>query len=130
MEKSHMLLVLLTVMLVKTAEAQVDSSQHAPGKKPPVTEGPSRTKQSPSQADQFRKEDRIIVEREKLPDVLRRTLNESDRYKGWQNSTIYFDRSVKQYILHLGEANTTRTYRFDEDGKPVNQEDVIRKNDQ
>jgi hypothetical protein len=131
MEKSSIAIALLSMMLVRAVNAQTDTSDHSTGKpKPELNQGPSQTKQSPSQAAQFKKEDRIIVERDKLPDALRQTLEEGQQYRGWDHSTIYFDRTTKEYILTLTDPNSTRTFRFDESGKPVTNDSPAKKQDQ
>lgn len=120
MEKSPIAIALLSMLLVRAVNAQIDTTRHVEhDQKPGLNEGPSSTKQSPSQAPQLRTEDRIVVEPAKLPGVLRKTLTEGMQFRGWENSTIYFNRSRKLYELTLTATNSTRTYYFDETGRPV-----------
>jgi hypothetical protein len=40
-------------------------------------------------------------------------------YKGWENSTIYYNRQNSEYSLDLGTGDQVKNYRFDRDGNPV-----------
>jgi hypothetical protein len=116
MEKSPVLIALLTMMMVKSVNAQIDSTHQDNTQK-----NQSRTLY---ERDKFRKEDRILVNAEGVPSALKKTLDANKKYEGWQRSTIWFDKTVKQYLLHLTDSATgTRTYKFDENGKALDERD-------
>lgn len=58
------------------------------------------------------------VQPDQMPTGLRETL-QSDTYKGWDRSTIYYDRGSNQYSMDLNTGQGVKTYRFDESGKPM-----------
>ncbi len=82
-------------------------------------------------ADQ--KEERFVVNGNNLPSKMVDVLTREEKYKGWKNSTIYFEKNTEQYLVNIQSANSTRTYRFDKDGNeiidstPVNPADRARK---
>jgi hypothetical protein len=67
------------------------------------------------------------VEAAKIPKRLRETLQDKEVYDGWEQGQIYFDKSVKQYLVRIREAKAVRTYSFSEEGAVVSfaEEDVI-----
>jgi hypothetical protein len=85
-----------------------------------------------STSDQgYRKEEREVIEHDKLPASLKKTLQEGDQYKGWESATFYLDKTSKQYLVELGTTSDKRIYRFDENGKAVRGNvSVKEKNDQ
>jgi hypothetical protein len=70
-------------------------------------------------APQWRVEDREELGREKLPATLLQTLN-SDRYKGWENATIYRNKQTDEYMLIMSDGSEPRTFFFDKTGNAVN----------
>ena len=117
----------LGVLLLTSATAQIDSTHSTGRKKQPVlSHGPSRTKQSPSQMEQYRKEDRLKVEIDQIPDALRLTLEGAETYRGWHYGEFYLDRTNNQYILHLTEDNSTRTFVFDQEGQLVSNKKPVK----
>lgn len=79
----------------------------------PQTPTPAR------QGDQYRTQDRMVVPQDQIPSNLRQTL-EGTQYKGWENSTIYQDRTTGEYSMDLNNGTTTpRTYRFDKNGRVI-----------
>jgi hypothetical protein len=79
----------------------------SPAAQPSTTFTPSNngTQISPLQADQ-------------IPNSLRQTL-QGDMYKGWENSTIYYDRSTNEYSMDLDTEAGARSYRFDDNGNAI-----------
>jgi hypothetical protein len=71
---------------------------------------------------QWRNEDRVVVRTNEIPESLKVTLN-GDQYKGWENSTIYRNRSTNEYMIEIRDGSTTRTHYFDKDGKAINTND-------
>jgi len=62
--------------------------------------------------------DRVRVQASDLPASMRQTLSGA-QYKGWETAPIYMNKSTNQYSLDLQNNGTTRTYTFDQNGKPV-----------
>jgi hypothetical protein len=116
MNKSCIAIAVLSVLLVKSANAQVDSSRHSISAKA-VKVGSSDVKQSPSKEVLFKKEDRVELQIDQIPDALRLTLEQGKDYRGWHNAVIFLDRSTKEYTFHITDSTaTTRTFKFDENG--------------
>ncbi|HYC84634.1 MAG TPA: hypothetical protein VEB86_05400, partial [Chryseosolibacter sp.] len=78
------------------------------------TMGPVQTDQP---SIQWRTEDRVVVTAGEVPSGLRLTLSGDDRYKGWENSTIYRNRTTNDYMVEIRDGSTTNTYYFDSEGK-------------
>ena len=107
------MIALLTMMMVKSVNAQIDSSNN------------DKTQKSQSgplyDADKFRKEDRIPVKLEGVPSGLKQTLDSDKKYIGWEQSAIWFDKTTKEYLVHITDSSATRTYKFDEKGKALDE---------
>jgi hypothetical protein len=80
---------------------------------PPVTPA------QPPQSDGDRKEDRVLIKKEELPPNLKDTLDRNEKYKGWEEGTIYLDRSTDQFFIHVISENKTETFRFNKAGMPI-----------
>jgi len=106
-----------------TVYAQQDTSRNKPiAPTPSPTQAPTPQPQTTTparQQDQYRTQDRVLVPQEQVPSPLRETL-QGNQYKGWENSSIYQDRTTGEYSLDLKTGTTTpKTYRFDKNGKMV-----------
>jgi hypothetical protein len=66
--------------------------------------------------------DLIKLKTADIPSSLRQTLQKS-KYKGWENSMIYKQKSTNEYIVEIMENGKARTYRFDENGEPLKKDD-------
>jgi hypothetical protein len=67
--------------------------------------------------------DLIQVQRDQLPGAMVETL-QNPTYSGWENSTIYYNRSANEYSLDVGSGTDIKNYRFDSNGNPVQQDSV------
>ena len=93
------------------ANAQSSDTTKRPAKAP--------TTQSPQQSNQMtQKKDLIKVQTAEVPAPLRKTL-EDPMYVGWENSTIWRNKTTDEYTIELMSGTTTKTYRFDKTGKPI-----------
>jgi hypothetical protein len=99
-------LILTTIMVVAQDSLRVEPM-------PPAT--PARP--SPTEAD--RKEDRLLMENGELPPTLKNILDSDEKFKGWEEGTIYLDRTSGQFLLHIIRENKTETFRFDKEGTPI-----------
>jgi len=67
------------------------------------------------------KEDRVEVPSPDMPESLVNTLENDSLYEGWKGGKVYLEKNTNEYILHLTDENEgTKTYRFDNNGNPVN----------
>jgi hypothetical protein len=64
------------------------------------------------------KKDLIRVQTNDVPAALRKTL-EDPMYAGWENSTIWRNKTTDEYTVEILNGTTTKTYRFDKNGKPI-----------
>lgn len=64
-------------------------------------------------------EDKIKITSAEFPEAIKRTLNAGAEYEGWQKGSAYKSKDGKMYILMMSEADTTRTFRFDKNGKLI-----------
>jgi hypothetical protein len=119
MERNVIAIALLSLALVGSVNAQVDS----PKKQQKNNEIESKTiATDPSAAAiaEPTKEDRVAVQIDEIPDLLRLTLEQDKKYRGWHFAEIYLDRSMKEYLFHITDSNKiTRTFKFDENGKEI-----------
>jgi hypothetical protein len=74
------------------------------------------TTQSTEYQQQWRDEDREQLTRDDLPTGLIETL-ESGQYEGWENATIYRNKTSSDYMLVIQDNGNTRTFYFDKEGK-------------
>lgn len=109
--KNVLALLFVLVNFASVAVAQ-DSLQVQPT--PALPQGQHGT---PGEAE--KKEDRISIRVSDIPEKMRASLDGNEKYKGWEDGQIYFDRSADQYLVHVVEKNTTRTYRFDKKGNEI-----------
>jgi hypothetical protein len=111
----------LTGMLmfgVMCVNAQTDSVNQT------TPEHPSM--QQPSQeSTQYSAGQRVRVPASQVPTSLRQTLKGS-QYSGWENSTIYLDKSTNEYSLDMMDNNNLKTYRFDQNGKAISDKSSIK----
>lgn len=67
--------------------------------------------------------DMMRVEKEQLPDEMVEKLS-NPLYKGWESSTIYYNRGTNEYSFDIRSDTEIKNYRFDADGNPVEQKDL------
>lgn len=65
--------------------------------------------------------DMTTLKSTEIPAALRETL-QAPQYKGWDASTskIYRNQTSDLYVVQIQDGTMTKTYRFDKDGKPIN----------
>jgi hypothetical protein len=87
---------------------------------PSGTSGSTLSTESSSQqpSNAWRTEDRVIVITDEIPSGLRATLND-DKYKGWENSTIYRNRKSNDYMIEIRDGSNAKVYYFDKDGQVI-----------
>ena len=106
------------------AYAQVDTTstpqrsapqQSTPQVAPPQQESQNASDPSKTQIDT---KNMIQLQASDVPGSLKRTL-QAPEYEGWENGTLYKDKSNNHYILQIQNGGKTRTYHFGSDGKPT-----------
>ena len=65
------------------------------------------------------KEDRVEIQKDELPAAMKTALNSDAKYKGWEDSPVYYERNTDQYLIHITGENSTQTFRFDKKGTPI-----------
>jgi len=83
---------------------------------PSGTSGTTLGTEQPSVS--WRPEDRVVILTDDIPSSLRVTL-EDEKYKGWENSTIYRNRQTDEYMIEIRDGSSSRIYYFDKDGKAI-----------
>lgn len=68
----------------------------------------------------WRTEDLESVSREDLPDALQQTLSSPD-FEGWEDATVYRNRSTGAYMVVMDNNGTPAILHFDRDGKQIMQ---------
>ena len=65
--------------------------------------------------------DMTALKSTEIPANLRETL-QGPSYKGWDASTskIYRNQTSDLYVVQIQDGTMTKTYRFDKEGKPIN----------
>ena|SRR5688572_16361098 len=56
---------------------------------------------------------------EALPSAILKVLNEQEQYRGWRDSTVYFESNTRLYIIPVRSRDGVTIYGLNEDGKPV-----------
>jgi hypothetical protein len=107
---------------LSVVHAQTDTTRNRQQPNPQTTQPPVQPPQPTTparQGDQYRTQDRIVIPQNQVPSTLRETL-QGNQYKGWENSTLYQDRTTGEYSLDLNNGSATpRTYRFDKNGRVI-----------
>jgi len=119
------LMLLGTGLLLASAitYAQVDTTstpqrstpqQSTPQVAPPQQESQNASDQSKTQITK----NMIRIQASDVPKSLKHTL-EAPEYEGWENATLYKDKSNNHYMLQIQNGGKMRTHHFDSNGKPV-----------
>jgi hypothetical protein len=80
--------------------------------------------QTPTQTQQpgsIQLRDMTALKSTEIPASLRETL-QAPQYKGWDDasSKIYRNQTSDLYVVQIQDGTMTKTYRFDKNGKPIN----------
>lgn len=60
----------------------------------------------------------IRITPDQLPKAVKQTLETFTVYDGWQKGKTYKDKEGKLFLVEINEADRTRVFRFDRNGKP------------
>ena len=92
-------------------ESGLDTAQNPARQGDPVT-------QSPEQIQDNSLRDMVKISEDEIPSNMVNALKGSD-YKG-QSKTFYRSKKGDEYAVEIKDGNTTHTYRFDKQGKAIN----------
>lgn len=83
-----------------------------------VTQQQQPTEQQPGS---IKLKDMTVLKSTEIPASLRETL-QAPQYKGWDAATskIYRNQTSDLYVVQIQDGTMTKSYRFDKDGKPIN----------
>ena len=87
----------------------------------PVRQGDPAVTQSPEQIRENGLRDMVKISEDEIPASMINALKGSD-YKG-ESKTFYRSKNGDKYAVEIKDGNTTHTYRFDKQGKPINERD-------
>jgi len=93
-------------------ESVLDTAQN------PVRQGDPAVTQSPEQVRDNGLRDMVKISENEIPANLVNALKGSD-YRG-ESKTFYRSKKGDEYAVEIKDGNTTHLYRFDKQGKPVN----------
>jgi hypothetical protein len=83
-----------------------------PSSSTPSTPSPSVQQQQPRSGDWSK------VETSQIPAPVQQTLR-SEKYTGWENDGLYFNKSTNQYSVDIRTGDTPGLYYFDQNGRTV-----------
>lgn len=85
---------------------------------PQHPQGQYGTQRAPQPAGDV-KEDRVEVQEDQLPPAMLDELKANSIYAGWAEGNLFYEKNTDQFIVHVVKDNTTRTFRFDKEGKAI-----------
>ena len=83
----------------------------------PVKEGDPEVKTPPPNVNYLHGMTRITSA--EIPAAIKQTLESGSQYAGWERASVYKNKSGKTYVIEIKEADRTRIFRFDKNGKPI-----------
>jgi hypothetical protein len=83
-----------------------------------TSQSTSGTEGTTGSASYQNQRDLVRVQSSDVPASLRSTLQGAE-YKGWENGTVYRNKTTNEYVVEVGDGTNKKTYRFDRNGKRV-----------
>ena len=87
----------------------------------PVQQGDPALRTMPDDLNYVEDNKRIMAD--ELPGPVRETLESSAQYEQWRRAEIYHDENTDEYEIRFKEAGKTTSYRFNREGRPIQEED-------
>jgi hypothetical protein len=87
--------------------------------KNPVQQGDPAVRQSPEQTQENTLRDMVEISESEIPQSMQNALKGED-YKG-ESKTFYKSKDGDSYAVEIKDGNITQTYRFNKQGKPINE---------
>jgi hypothetical protein len=84
----------------------------------PIRQGDPAVRQTPEEIQENGLRDMVKISEKEIPASMQNALKGSD-YKG-ESKTFYKSKDGDNYAVEIKDGNITQTYRFDKQGKPVN----------
>ena len=84
----------------------------------PVRQGDPAIRQTPDEVQDNGLRDMVKISESEIPASMQNALKGAD-YKG-ESKTFYKSKDGNSYAVEIKDGNITQTYRFDKQGKPVN----------
>lgn len=115
MKKTKIILASALSMVLSVGFAQqseLDTAQN------PVRQGDPAVTQSPEQVKDNSLRDMVKISETEIPESMQNALKGSD-YRG-ESKTFYKSKSGDSYAVEIKDGNITQIYRFDKQGKPIN----------
>jgi hypothetical protein len=105
------------VLYLGTAEAQQRDSARVRSEQQERTDQ-ARQPRYNEQRDNatYSASDISIISSNDIPESLRQTLRQDEKYQGWENAVIYHNKKTGEYLV------SPRAHRFDSEGKPIDQD--------
>lgn len=113
------LLFLTAILVLGLCVSKAQSPAPEPDTLKQVKQTDPEAKTIPRDANYTR--DQVKITSTEIPASVRRTLESGAGYAGWERAIIYKNKSGNLYTVEITKGDTTRTYRFDRLGKPVNE---------
>jgi hypothetical protein len=116
MKKIKLILTGTFCTLLSVGFAQESSSLDTA--KNPVQQGDPTVRQSPEQIQENTLRDMVEISESEIPNSMQNALK-GDDYKG-ESKTFYKSKDGESYAVEIKDGNITQTYRFNKQGKPIN----------
>jgi hypothetical protein len=116
MKKINLILAGAFCMVLSTSLAQESSVLDTA--KNPVQQGDPAVRQSPEQIQENTLRDMEEISESEIPESMQNALKGED-YAG-ESKTFYKSKDGKSYAVEIKDGNITQTYRFNKQGKPIN----------
>jgi hypothetical protein len=108
---------LLIGLAAVNAQVTQDTSRTPVREGDPAINQPQQQEQTQEQTNYQR--DMTVIKSDEVPASLRSTLQGSE-YRGWEQGKIYRSKTDNSYTLLIGEGTTQKTFKFDKNGKRMN----------
>ena len=88
------------------------------------TPTPEEEQQPEQKEGSYQLRDMTALQLSEIPSALRETLQGDTKYKGWDDPTtkIYTNKTKDEFAVQIMDGTETKTYRFDKNGKPIDDE--------
>ena len=116
MKKIKLVLAGTLCMVLSTTFAQESSDLDTANN--PVRQGDPAVRQSPEQIQENTLRDMEEISESEIPESMQNALKGED-YAG-ESKTFYKSKDGESYAVEIKDGNITQTYRFNKQGKPVN----------
>lgn len=111
-------LILVGVLCTLLSAAYAQESSDLDTAKNPVRQGDPAVRQSPDEIQDVGLRDMVKITEKEIPESMENALKGSN-YTG-ESKTFYRSESGDEYAVEIKDGNITQVYRFDKQGKPIN----------